>query len=76
MNPLDVIRNMIAQPSQNVNGTVVGMQGSLVQLRTAQGIQLVNTTKFCAQGSSVTVDTKGNVVSVVDSDDSIPTYRV
>ena len=76
MNPLEELRSIITQPSANSNGTVVGMQGSLVQLRTAKGIQLVNTDKFCARGSNVTVDNKGSVVSIIDSEDSIPTYVV
>lgn len=76
MNPLQELKSLIAGKPSNTNGTVVGMQGTLVQLRTAQGIQLVNTTKFAAQGSSMTVDSSGKVLTVVDSDNSIPEYRV
>jgi hypothetical protein len=45
-------------------------------LRTSKGIQLVNSAKASALGSQLTLDTKGNVLSAVDSDNSIPTYRV
>ena len=76
MNPLEEIKNLVAPVSANMNGTVIGMQGSLVQLRTSQGIQLVNTDKVMTKGSVATVDNKGNVLSVLESEDSIPTYRV
>ncbi len=76
MNPLQELKNLISVKPENTNGTVVGMQGSLVQVRTSKGIQLVNTTKFCSQGSNVTVDNTGKVLTVVESDNSIPEYRV
>ena len=76
MNPLQELKNLVAGTNANMNGTVVGMQGTLVQIRTAQGIQLVNSDKVMARGSIATVDTNGKVLSVLETDDSIPTYRV
>lgn len=76
MNPLDQIRNLVAQPSTNTTGTVVGMQGSLVQLRTSKGIQLVNSSTFAPKDSSMTIDSKGNTVSVADPDHAIPEWQV
>lgn len=76
MNPLQELKAILTSKPDNLSGTVVGMQGTLVQLRTPQGIRLVNTTKFCAQGSVVTLDNTGKVVTVLDSEEFIPTYRV
>lgn len=76
MNPLAELKSLISGKADNTNGTVVGMQGSLVQLRTSKGIQLVNSTKFMPQGASVTVDSTGKVLTVLESENSIPEYRV
>lgn len=76
MNPLQELKQIIAGKPETSNGTVVGMQGDLVQVRTAKGIQLVKTNKFCALGSSLTMDNTGKVLTVLDSENFIPTYRV
>lgn len=76
MNPLQELKSILTNTTDNISGTVVGMQGTLVQLRTPKGIRLVNTTTFCAQGSTVTLDNTGKVVTVLDSEEVIPTYRV
>lgn len=75
-NPLEELKSLIAGKPDNTSGTVIGMQGSLVQLRTSKGIQLVNTSKFCPQGANLTVDSTGKVLTVLDSENSIPEYRV
>lgn len=76
MNPLQELKSILAGTKDTTNGTVVGMQGELVQVRTPKGIQLVKTTKFCAQGSVLTMDKSGKVLTVLDSNDQIPEYRV
>ena len=75
MNPLEALRNLIAPPATNTPGTVVGAQGSLTMVRTANGIKLVDA-KSASFGSVINLDSKGSVVSVQDSDNVIPSFRV
>lgn len=75
MNPLTLLREVLAPKPQNSSGTVVGTQGKLTLVRTAMGIKAIAAPEL-TRGETVLMDSAGKVLSSHSTETSIPTYRV